>query len=215
MVDHPAILSLICAKTRKHVGQLGDRRSNFSAIFKKRICFCLRNSAVSFYERRTVKSLHRWLSLWNSVNFCGIFCATHVTGPRFCFQGKADGQRSVVWLRARLQDQLSQLGYFLQRHAGKVLFVAVLALAILCVALKSAQVNSKVEQLWVQGKRLSHSPFADAIFIPSLSLFNVNYDIVYWMLHAWKLRSAKNEIKIANAKQRNYSKLDEEIITRK
>ncbi|XP_025990235.1 protein patched [Solenopsis invicta] len=70
-------------------------------------------------------------------------------------KGKADGQRSVVWLRARLQDQLSQLGYFLQRHAGKVLFVAVLALAILCVALKSAQVNSKVEQLWVQeGGRL-------------------------------------------------------------
>ncbi|KYN08568.1 Protein patched [Cyphomyrmex costatus] len=64
--------------------------------------------------------------------------------------GKADGQRSAVWFRARLQDQLSQLGYFLQRHAGKVLFVAVLALAILCVALKSAQVNSKVEQLWVQ-----------------------------------------------------------------
>lgn len=85
----------------------------------------------------------------------GIVCATHITSPRFCFQGKADGQRSVVWLRARLQDQLSQLGYFLQRHAGKVLFVAVLALAILCVALKSAQVNSKVEQLWVQGKRLS------------------------------------------------------------
>ncbi|XP_071572097.1 protein patched [Temnothorax nylanderi] len=70
-------------------------------------------------------------------------------------KGKAEGQRSAVWLRALLQDQLSQLGYFLQRHAGKVLFVAVLALAILCVALKSAQVNSKVEQLWVQeGGRL-------------------------------------------------------------
>ncbi|TGZ37491.1 Protein patched [Temnothorax longispinosus] len=75
--------------------------------------------------------------------------------PRSSFQGKAEGQRSAVWLRALLQDQLSQLGYFLQRHAGKVLFVAVLALAILCVALKSAQVNSKVEQLWVQeGGRL-------------------------------------------------------------
>lgn len=70
----------------------------------------------------------------------------------FSFQGKAEGQRSVVWIRARLQDQLSQLGYFLQRHAGKVLFVAVLALATFCVALKSAQVNSKVDQLWVQGK---------------------------------------------------------------
>ncbi|XP_072766722.1 protein patched isoform X2 [Anoplolepis gracilipes] len=70
-------------------------------------------------------------------------------------KGKAEGQRSAVWIRARLQDQLSQLGYFLQRHAGKVLFVAVLALATFCVALKSAQVNSKVDQLWVQeGGRL-------------------------------------------------------------
>ncbi|XP_020282533.1 protein patched isoform X4 [Pseudomyrmex gracilis] len=70
-------------------------------------------------------------------------------------KGKAEGQRSAVWIRARLQDQLSQLGYFLQRHAGKVLFVSVLALGTFCVALKSAQVNSKVDQLWVQeGGRL-------------------------------------------------------------
>ncbi|XP_029676323.1 protein patched isoform X2 [Formica exsecta] len=70
-------------------------------------------------------------------------------------KGKAEGQRSAVWIRARLQDQLSQLGYFLQRHAGKVLFVAILALATFCVALKSVQVNSKVDQLWVQeGGRL-------------------------------------------------------------
>ncbi|XP_076637919.1 protein patched isoform X2 [Colletes latitarsis] len=70
-------------------------------------------------------------------------------------KGKAEGQRSVVWIRARLQDQLSQLGYFLQRHAGKVLFLAIVALATFCVALKSAQVHSKVEQLWVQeGGRL-------------------------------------------------------------
>ncbi|XP_034192585.2 protein patched isoform X5 [Osmia lignaria lignaria] len=70
-------------------------------------------------------------------------------------KGKAEGQRSAVWIRARLQDQLSQLGYFLQRHAGKVLFLAIVALATFCVALKSAQVHSKVEQLWVQeGGRL-------------------------------------------------------------
>ncbi|PBC33005.1 Protein patched [Apis cerana cerana] len=70
-------------------------------------------------------------------------------------KGKAEGQRSAVWIRARLQDQLSQLGYFLQRHAGKVLFLAIVALATFCVALKSAQIHSKVEQLWVQeGGRL-------------------------------------------------------------
>jgi hypothetical protein len=65
-----------------------------------------------------------------------------------------------VWIRARLQDQLSQLGYFLQRHAGKALFVAILALATFCVPLKSAQVNSKVEQLWVQGKYNNNSACA-------------------------------------------------------
>ncbi|XP_012231499.1 protein patched [Linepithema humile] len=70
-------------------------------------------------------------------------------------KGKAEGQRSAVWFRARLQDHLNQLGYFLQQHAGKVLFVSILALGTFCVALKSAQVNSKVEQLWVQeGGRL-------------------------------------------------------------
>ncbi|XP_071877009.1 protein patched isoform X1 [Bombus fervidus] len=70
-------------------------------------------------------------------------------------KGKAEGQRSAVWIRARLQDQLSQLGYFLQRRAGKVLFLAIIALAMFCVALKTAQVHSKVEQLWVQeGGRL-------------------------------------------------------------
>ncbi|EZA47071.1 Protein patched [Ooceraea biroi] len=71
------------------------------------------------------------------------------------YSGKAEGQRSAVWIRARLQDQLSQLGFFLQRHAGKALFVAILALATFCVPLKSAQVYSKVDQLWVQeGGRL-------------------------------------------------------------
>ncbi|OAD55036.1 Protein patched [Eufriesea mexicana] len=69
-------------------------------------------------------------------------------------EGKAEGQRSAVWIRARLQDQLSQLGYFLQRHAGKVLFLAIVALATFCVALKSAQVHSKAEQLWVQGRNI-------------------------------------------------------------
>ena len=70
----------------------------------------------------------------------------------FFEQGKADGQRSAVWFRARLQDQLCQLGSFLQMHAGKVLFVSLLALATFCVALKSVQVHSKIDQLWIQGK---------------------------------------------------------------
>lgn len=77
-------------------------------------------------------------------------CLTVVT---ILFQGKATGERAALWLRARLQSQLFQLGCFLHRHAGKVLFVAILVLATFCVGLKSAQVHTRVDQLWVEGKR--------------------------------------------------------------
>nr|CAD7459004.1 unnamed protein product [Timema tahoe] len=65
-------------------------------------------------------------------------------------QGKASGKRAALWLRARLQAYLFQLGCFLYSHAGKVLFVAILVLATFCVGLKSAQVHTRVDQLWVQ-----------------------------------------------------------------
>ncbi|KAK6617227.1 hypothetical protein RUM44_005558 [Polyplax serrata] len=66
-------------------------------------------------------------------------------------KGKADGQRTALWLRARLQAHLFALGCFLHRHAGKVLFVAILVLATFCVALKSATIHTRVEDLWVEG----------------------------------------------------------------
>ncbi|XP_049784398.1 protein patched [Schistocerca cancellata] len=70
-------------------------------------------------------------------------------------KGKASGVRSALWARAWLQGHLFQLGRFLHRHAGKVLFVAVLVLSTFCVGLKSAQLHSRVDQLWVQeGGRL-------------------------------------------------------------
>ncbi|XP_023725439.1 protein patched [Cryptotermes secundus] len=70
-------------------------------------------------------------------------------------KGKATGERAALWLRARLQSQLFQLGCFLHRHAGKVLFVAILVLATFCVGLKSAQLHTRVDQLWVEeGGRL-------------------------------------------------------------
>ena len=75
-----------------------------------------------------------------------------VTLVTIMFQGKATGERAALWLRARLQSQLFQLGCFLHRHAGKVLFVAILVLATFCVGLKSAQVHTRVDQLWVEGK---------------------------------------------------------------
>ncbi|KAJ9592340.1 hypothetical protein L9F63_001109, partial [Diploptera punctata] len=65
-------------------------------------------------------------------------------------KGKASGRRSALWLRARLQNQLFQLGCFLHRHAGKVLFVAILILSTFCVGLKTAQIHTRVDQLWVE-----------------------------------------------------------------
>lgn len=66
-------------------------------------------------------------------------------------QGNIEGGRTSLWIRAWLQEQLFILGCFLQGDAGKVLFVAILVLSTFCVGLKSAQIHSRVDQLWVQG----------------------------------------------------------------
>lgn len=70
----------------------------------------------------------------------------------FSLQGNIEGGRTSLWIRAWLQEQLFILGCFLQGDAGKVLFVAILVLSTFCVGLKSAQIHSRVDQLWVQGK---------------------------------------------------------------
>lgn len=74
--------------------------------------------------------------------------------PPFPFlpQGRATGSRAALWVRTKLQVQLLQLGLFSHKHAGKVLFVALLALATFCVGLKSATLLTDVEKLWVEGK---------------------------------------------------------------
>jgi hypothetical protein len=81
-----------------------------------------------------------------------LFRHASLTWVSVLLQGKATGERAALWLRARLQSQLFQLGCFLHRHAGKVLFVAILVLATFSVGLKSAQVHTRVDQLWVEGK---------------------------------------------------------------
>ncbi|CAG5106236.1 Similar to Ptch1: Protein patched homolog 1 (Mus musculus) [Cotesia congregata] len=65
-------------------------------------------------------------------------------------KGKATGQRSKLWIRARFQDHLSRIADFLQRNAGKVLFVTILILATLSIAVRCAHSRNKVEQLWIQ-----------------------------------------------------------------
>lgn len=56
----------------------------------------------------------------------------------------------MLWLRGRLQQQLRYLGFFLDAHAGKVLFVSLLIIATFCVGLKSATFHSDIELLWAE-----------------------------------------------------------------
>ena len=71
----------------------------------------------------------------------------------FLLQGKASGNEAALWLRAPIQYELFKLGCRLQKHAGKVLFLGILILAILSVGMKSATLETSVEKLWIQGKK--------------------------------------------------------------
>lgn len=89
-------------------------------------------------------------------------CCNTIHGSFFLFsalQGKAKGRRSALWTRSIVQKQLFDLGCFLHHHAGKVLFISVLILATCCVGLKSACVQSRVDQLWIEGEFLWNSHF--------------------------------------------------------
>ena len=70
-------------------------------------------------------------------------------------QGRAVGNQPGLWVRARLQEELYQLGRLVQQHAGKVLFTGLLLLASLTIGLKSVKLEDRIEKLWVeQGGRL-------------------------------------------------------------
>lgn len=46
-----------------------------------------------------------------------------------------------------------KIGCFIQLHCGKVLFVGILMLCMCCVGLKTANIETDVQELWVEGKR--------------------------------------------------------------
>lgn len=69
-------------------------------------------------------------------------------------QGKAHGRRSAIYMRSLFQSHLQTLGLYIQKNAGKILFVAIIVLSAFCVGLKSATIHSKVQQLWIQGKQI-------------------------------------------------------------
>ncbi|XP_049539908.1 LOW QUALITY PROTEIN: protein patched [Anopheles darlingi] len=65
-------------------------------------------------------------------------------------KGKARGRRSAVYMRSVFQSYLYNLGCWIQKHAGKVLFVAILVLSTFCVGLKSATNHTAIHQLWIE-----------------------------------------------------------------
>ncbi|XP_022907743.1 protein patched [Onthophagus taurus] len=78
-------------------------------------------------------------------------------------QGRATGDRGVLWLRSRLQKQLLSLGKFLDAHAGKVLFVGLLIIATFCVGLKSSTFHTEIEQLWAEPRPQEEAPQQDIL----------------------------------------------------
>ena len=68
-------------------------------------------------------------------------------------QGKASGNETSLWIRAKLHAELFKLGSRIQRHAGKILLIGVLILAILAYFNKNAKFETRVEKLWVEGKK--------------------------------------------------------------
>lgn len=73
------------------------------------------------------------------------------------FQGKAHGRRSAIYLRSLYQSHLQTLGIYVDKNAGKLLFVAAIVLGAFCVLLKTATITTEINQLWIQSKLLRHT----------------------------------------------------------
>uniref|UniRef100_A0A672J115 Patched 2 n=1 Tax=Salarias fasciatus TaxID=181472 RepID=A0A672J115_SALFA len=75
------------------------------------------------------------------------------TGPGIF--GPPGWQKAPLWIRARFQAFLFSLGCHIQRHCGKVLFIGLLVFGALSVGLRVAAIETNIEQLWVEGDRVS------------------------------------------------------------
>ncbi|XP_034508892.1 uncharacterized protein LOC117800460, partial [Ailuropoda melanoleuca] len=69
--------------------------------------------------------------------------------------GKATGRKAPLWLRAKFQRLLFKLGCYIQKNCGKFLVVGLLIFGAFAVGLKAANLETNVEELWVEGKRPS------------------------------------------------------------
>lgn len=74
-----------------------------------------------------------------------VYCIVYIL-----LQGKANGDRGILWVRGQIQRQLRSLGSILDTHAGKFLFVSILAIATFSVGLKSMTFHSDIELLWAE-----------------------------------------------------------------
>ncbi|CAH6795737.1 Ptch1 [Phodopus roborovskii] len=80
-------------------------------------------------------------------------------------KGKATGRKAPLWLRAKFQRLLFKLGCYIQKNCGKFLVVGLLIFGAFAVGLKAANLETNVEELWVEGKRpgAAGAPF---VFLP-------------------------------------------------
>lgn len=73
-------------------------------------------------------------------------------------QGKATGRKAPLWLRAKFQRLLFKLGCYIQKNCGKFLVVGLLIFGAFAVGLKAANLETNVEELWVEGKIPTRRP---------------------------------------------------------
>ncbi|KAI7797728.1 protein patched homolog 1 [Triplophysa rosa] len=65
-------------------------------------------------------------------------------------EGKATGRKAPLWLRAKFQRLLFNLGCYIQKNCGKFLVVGLLIFGAFAVGLRAANLETDVEKLWVE-----------------------------------------------------------------
>ncbi|XP_051525361.1 protein patched homolog 1-like isoform X2 [Myxocyprinus asiaticus] len=65
-------------------------------------------------------------------------------------EGTATGRKAPLWLRAKFQKLLFNLGCYIQKNCGKFLVVGLLIFGAFAVGLRAANLETDVEKLWVE-----------------------------------------------------------------
>lgn len=70
----------------------------------------------------------------------------------FYLQGKANGNKAALKVRAFLHHKLFWIGCYIQRNASVVMLIGIIALTACSVGLKFAHMETNIEKLWVESK---------------------------------------------------------------